>query len=61
VDAETVRVDVPGTLILVGFSVAVSLGTPFNTSPTVPLNPRILEVLMVDVQEEPLPATTAMK
>jgi hypothetical protein len=59
-DAETVRVDVPGTPILVGASAEVTLETPFSTNPTVPLNPRILEVLIVDVHGEP-PATTAMK
>jgi hypothetical protein len=45
----------------VGLSPAVTLETPFNVNVTLALNPRMLKVLMVDVQEEPLPATTAMK
>jgi hypothetical protein len=47
--------------MLVGFSPAVTLETPFNVNVTLALNPRMLEVLMVDVHEEPLPATTATK
>jgi hypothetical protein len=53
-------VDVPGTFTLDGLSVPVRLGAPFNVSPTVPVKPRTLVRLTVDVQEEP-PATTAMK
>jgi hypothetical protein len=46
--------------MLVGLSAALTLETPFNVNVTLALNPRMLEVLMVDVQEEPA-ARTAMK
>ena len=54
------RVEVPGTVTVVGFRAAITFGEPFNARPTFPVKPRTLVRLTVEVQGEP-PATTAMK
>ena len=46
--------------MLVGLSAPLTLETVFNVNETLALNPRMLEVLMDDMQVEP-PATTATK
>ena len=60
VGADTVRVEIPEPVTLVGASVVVRLEGAFSESPTTPLKPRILVTVMVEMQGEP-PATTAMK
>src|SRR5690348_7597229 len=58
--AVIVRVEVPGTGTLLALSPVERAGAPLNASPTVPEKPKMLVMLMVEVQDEP-PATTARK
>ena len=54
------RVDVPGTVTVLGFRAPITFGELFKARLTFPVKPRTLVRLTVEVQEGP-PATTAMK